>query len=92
MLENHHLKQTLLTYLETYQTEHLAKLKQQPLNLERYLQMTMEEIETAIQDRMNSLMDQGGITLAQALMQAEREILNEKLPVPTNPNEPELGS
>ena len=77
-MENHHIKQTLLTYLQTY---HPESLEQE--NLEAYLQQRMSEIENAIQERLDNLMNQDKRpSLVQALMQAESEILREMLPVP----------
>ena len=77
-MENHHIKQTLLTYLQTY---HPESLEQE--NLEAYLQPRMSEIENAIEERLDNLMNQvKRPSLVQALMQAESEILREMLPVP----------
>ena len=77
-MENHHIKQTLLTYLQTYQSESLEQE-----NMEAYLEQRMREIESAIQERLDDLMNQDKPPfLAQALMQAEGEILREMLPVP----------
>lgn len=46
MLKKHHLKQTLLTYFQTYQPQML----EQP-DHEQLLEAKLAEIETAIQDR-----------------------------------------
>ena len=77
-MENHHIKQTLLTYLQTYQSESLEQM-----NLEAYLAQRMHEIESAIQERLDDLMNQDKPpSLALGLMQAEGEALREMLPIP----------
>ena len=77
-MENHHIKQTLLTYLQTYQPESLEQE-----NTKAYLEQWMREIESAIQERLDDLMNQDKPpSLALGLMQAEGEILREMLPVP----------
>lgn len=78
MLDNHHLRQTLRTYFQEYHPEMLGDPDSAQL-----IETKLAEIEAAIQDRFDDLMNQDNPpSSAQALMQAERETLREMLPVP----------
>ncbi len=82
MIDNHHLRQTLQTYFREYQPEILDYPES-----DQVLNAKLAEIEAAIQNRFDDLMNQANPpSSAQALMQAESETLRVMLPVPESKN------